>query len=78
MTHTERKALIESLNPDQLGKTKEDRTFRYTLLLLLADLANSHDSLAAVYRRMLNLQESKMGLPAGARQGAPGASEGGK
>ncbi len=60
------KALIDSLTPDQLGKTKEDRTYRYALLMTLFHLADSHDSLAACYREMLNIQKTKNGVKHGA------------
>lgn len=61
MKHIERKALIEALDPEILGKTKEDKQFRFALLLLLGDIADSHDSLAACYREMLAIQQAKNG-----------------
>jgi hypothetical protein len=61
MKHLERKALVETLDPETLGKTDHDKTFRYALLLLIADLADSQDSLAACYRKMLAIQEARNG-----------------
>lgn len=61
MKHEERKALMDSITPEQLGTNKTERTFRYALLSLLADIADSHDSLSACYRKMVAIQEAKNG-----------------
>jgi len=61
--HEIRTALMMSLTPEQVGTNKTDRTFRYALLMLLNDIADSQDSLSACYRRMLNIQEQKNGGP---------------
>jgi hypothetical protein len=61
MTYDERNALVNSLAPEQLAPKaqKEDQTFRYALLLLLADIAGNQQTAAYSYRELLKLQQAK-------------------
>jgi hypothetical protein len=67
MNHEERKAIVkgidEQLATDLEGKPtkaqKSEAQYRWRKLRLLADIADSQDSLAACYRKMLAIQEAK-------------------
>lgn len=60
MEYQEREALLKSLTPEQLGKTKEEQTFRYALLLLLGDVAGQLQTSAYSHRSLLKIQEQRV------------------
>jgi hypothetical protein len=65
MTYEERTALMKSLTPEQVGKTREDRNYRYTLLLLLSDIAGSLQTSAYSQREQLKILQARASAPAG-------------
>lgn len=83
MDSDERKVLMDALDPAQLagGKTKTDVAegcFRWHVLTLLADIADSQERMAHAYTEMLRIQQVKCGL-AGmdkSRYGNKAASDG--
>ena len=78
MKYAERKEMMDQLDPDQLagGKTPvqiADGYFRWHVLQLLCDIADSQANMAYSYKEMLTLQQKKTGTarPPAAPQNGP-------
>ncbi len=67
MDAEERRVILDALDPAQLvgGKTVADRaegSFRWHVLIFLADIAASQAQMAHAYTEMLKIQQVKCGL----------------
>jgi hypothetical protein len=66
MTFDERTALMKSITPEQLG---QERNFRYSVLLLLADIASSLATSAYSHREQLKILQARAQKPGPAAPG---------
>jgi hypothetical protein len=59
MAYKDVKAAVESIDPKTLGKTKEDQTFRWHMVMLMFEIYGRLDSLSFSYKQMLEIQQGR-------------------
>lgn len=72
--YSEVKTAFETINPEQLGETKEDQTYRYFFLMLAFELFGALDSISYSYAEMLKITKARASGNPTTQSASPSAS----